>query len=348
MSQRPTAEDALSSGRGGRRPRGPRASDSIYASGLPGWRRYARFLRQVFHECYRDDIGLLAAALAHFGLLSIVPLMLVASSVLGFVLRGQGAMQKAVELAGSWLPTAPGSPAAAEAVTVVPVFEKLVQERGTVGGLGLLALLWICLRIFTTLQRALDHIWNIEHHEKRPFYWQYPIALGTVLLLGLFAWLSTATTSLVSSLPFLELPAWMHDRWYLPSQATVATVGVSWLMSVALMFLIYRWLPSARVRARSAVYGAVTAGTVWELGKQFFTLYLLRRVRFDLVYGAMSGVVVVTIWSYFTAVVALFGAEVAFCHARWIAAAPVTAAETAADDGESKADETAVADEVPA
>lgn len=318
----------------------PRARDSVYAGQAPGWKRYWRFLVEVVLATGRDDVAVLAAALAHFTMLSLIPVLLLTASVLGTYLKSERAQEQAIALVNQYIPLL-----TEESVAVVPpeespdgdsavglVFQSLVRERGTAGGFGLLALLWICLRIFTVLQRALDHIWNIQPHEKRPFYWRYPVALLTVLSVGLFAWLSMVATSLVGS---LRLNWVEHLLGYpLPDLLTVSSVIVSLLMSVLLMFLIYRWLPSARVRSRSAVYGAAVAGVLWEIAKHTFAWLVTKKTRIDQVYGAMGSVVILILWSYLSAYILLLGAEVAFCHAKWIAAMPVIE-EPAAPEEES-------------
>jgi YihY family inner membrane protein len=106
------------------------------------------------------------------------------------------------------------------------------------------------------------------------------------------------------------------------------------------MFLLYILLPSARIRTHSAAVGALWAGTLWELAKHGFTLWVARYAAVDRFYGAMGGLVLVIFWSYLSALIVLLGAEVVECHAKWFADTPVTedAAESYADHS---ADQTA-------
>ncbi len=340
MSGTPNGKRSWLSRRGNNHIARPRARDSIYATEAPGLKRYWRFVVEVVLALGRDDVAVLAAALAHFAMLSLIPVLLLTASVLGTYLKSESAQQQAIALVNQYIPLLTTEPVEVEPpgdgfggdTAVGRVFESLVRERGTAGGFGLLALLWICLRIFTVLQRALDHIWNIQPHEKRPFYWRYPAALATVLSVGLFAWLSMVATSLVGS---LRLNWVEHLLGYpLPDLVTVASVLVSLMLSVLLMFLIYRWLPSARVRSRSAVYGAMVAGVLWEIAKHLFAWLVTKKARIDHVYGAMGSVVILILWSYLSAYILLLGAEVAFCHAKWIAAVPVIE-ESGSPDEES-------------
>ncbi len=316
-----------------------RASHSVYALGAPGLWRYWRFGKDVFAEAAADDLPMMAAALAHYALLSVVPILLITFYGLGMVLKAESAQQRAIELVRPWLPaptddSVDGDPSSSRAQRVeglvTGAFNAMVKDRGRVGGVGLLAMLWICLRIFTTLQRALDRIWAIEPHEKRPLYWLYPVALGSMAFLGLFAWLSMLVSSFVASLRFNWPQLLYGQEFRLPSLVTVCSVLASIVLSVLLIYLIYRWLPSARVRARSAAYGAVVAGTLWEVSKHVFAWFITEKANFRQFYGTMGGVVIVMIWCYLSAYILLLGAEVVYCHAKWIAATPVLEGEPVA------------------
>lgn len=293
-------------------------------------RAYWNFCNDLRLDCGRHEITLLAAAMAHFALLSLVPLLLLASSVMGMVLHGNEHAQQWVRAAlESFIPH-PDS--------ITAIFDHLVRGRGRVGGFGLLLLLWLSARMFTAMQRALDTIMHIKPNERRrPFYQQYIVSFVTVGSLGLFAYMSLILTSVVNQLPF----AWPQQfewlvRHGLPSFVSVAGFVVSAGLSVLLMFMVLRLLPSARIRTRSAVVGAVWSGALWELAKHGFAWYISRNASMDRLYGAMGGIVSVIVWSYLSALIVLLGAEVVECHARWIAVTSVTEEAGAAEEpGES-------------
>ncbi|MBI2300596.1 MAG: YihY/virulence factor BrkB family protein [Armatimonadetes bacterium] len=284
--------------------------------GQPYW----RFPLEVFRQCGQDDLPLLAAALAHFGMLTIVPMLLIASYVFGVILNSPESFQHTVDSIGTFIPVSSGE--------IRDVLNSLVAQKAAYGGFGLLLLLWICQRLFTTLQRALDLIWGIQHHEKRPIWKQYVVSFTTIFFLGLFAWLSLLLTPFLTG---LQSDGWL--AWLLGPEVHISDLValLSWtgstLVSVALMFLVYRLLPSARVRSRSAIVGALVAGALWELAKFLFTWYVGRRVNPKAIYGAMGGIVVVMFWTYLSSLVLLFGAEVVSCHAAWIAEQPVVVDE---------------------
>jgi membrane protein len=95
------------------------------------------------------------------------------------------------------------------------------------------------------------------------------------------------------------------------------TVGMVWqvifaagsyLITVALFVLIYRYLPRAEVTLRDTLPGAFFAGLLWELGKYIFAASL-GYFHYDQIYGSVGAVVAVLTWSYVSSLIMLFGAQ---------------------------------------
>jgi len=284
-------------------------------------RRHWAFVRQIAVSSWRDEISILAAAVAHFLLLSLVPATLLTASLLGVLLRGAEAQARAVQLLSAALPNPQ---------EIAAVAQRLAAERGPVGGFGLAILLWLSTRAFVVLQRALDSVLLIQPHERRRPVWMQAVASVVVMVaLGSFAYISLIASSLGSSLLHARagwLPGGEH---YLPRWVTLTSTTSTTLLSVLLMYLIYLWLPSARMPRHSALAGAVAAGVLWEAGKIGFTLYVTRFALVDRFYGAMGSLVLVVGWSYLSALIVLLGAEVVKAHA---AVYVIAGARPAADD----------------
>ncbi len=298
---------------------------------LTWWWSRVGLLRAVVVGAWKDDITGRAAAIAHFGLLSLVPVTLLLAYALGTILRGEQARARAIELLSEVLPY----PEA-----IADVTQRMVLDRGTIGVVGVVSLLWLSARTFIALQRALDSILRIRHDDKRRAAWLNSlISIGLMLVLGTFAYLSQLASSVltpflidwVNWLPGIELGS---SVW-----AAVVSAVLSLGLSIWFMYLLYRWAPSARVQRRSAAIGALVAGLLWEAAKVGFVLWYGRYARIDRFYGAMGGLVLVTLWSYVTAWIVLLGAEVTVAHARIVLRA------TSTEDARESIDD---ADAVPA
>jgi membrane protein len=83
---------------------------------------------------------------------------------------------------------------------------------------------------------------------------------------------------------------------------------VSYLVTVALFVLIYRFMPKAAVTLRDTLPGAFLAGLLWEIAKYIFALSL-HYFHYDQIYGSVGAVVAVLTWSYVSSLILLFGAQ---------------------------------------
>ncbi len=70
-------------------------------------------------------------------------------------------------------------------------------------------------------------------------------------------------------------------------------------------------LPATTVKLREVWPGALVAALFFEVGKFGFTIYLANFSSYGAVYGSLGAIVAFLFWVYITAVILLFGAEVA-------------------------------------
>jgi membrane protein len=89
------------------------------------------------------------------------------------------------------------------------------------------------------------------------------------------------------------------------------SVGVPFLVMLLLCFLIFYLLPNRRVAVRSALWGALFTGLLWEAAKHLFTWYVFALGSYSIVYGSLSAAAILLVWTYYSAAVLLLGAEVA-------------------------------------
>jgi membrane protein len=83
---------------------------------------------------------------------------------------------------------------------------------------------------------------------------------------------------------------------------------VSYLVTVALFVLVYRFMPKAEVTLRDTLPGAFVAGVLWEIAKYVFASSL-NYFHYDQIYGSVGAVVAVLTWSYVSSLILLFGAQ---------------------------------------
>src|SRR5262249_15964904 len=78
--------------------------------------------------------------------------------------------------------------------------------------------------------------------------------------------------------------------------------------------MLYRVLPNRSVRLRSAIYGAVVAGSLWQFAQWGYVTFVIRLVRYSQFYGALWQLPILLGWVYVGWSIILLGAEVCRLH----------------------------------
>jgi len=126
------------------------------------------------------------------------------------------------------------------------------------------------------------------------------------MLLGAGAFVMSAT---VSSLVWSAVQAAVEP-------AVPVTQELSWifglLINVLLNFVafavIYRFVPRTKIEWGEAFRGACVAAILWEIGRQFLTVYLVHR-GYASAYGVIGSFLAVMLWAYYAMIVIFLGAE---------------------------------------
>lgn len=257
-------------------------------------------LGHSLHQFHENDLFTSAAAMSYFGLMALFPALL-----LMFALSNKLA-------AGSQLLT--------HAVDVYPGSAKFLRETiEAFSDLGLGAIItcivivfWAGSWVFAVIERALNRIWGAV---SRTFLHGRALTIGMVAVVGLLLASSVLATSVL--LAFREMAVRLSPR-QLERYTLLASVGsafwqglfaaVSYLVTVALFVLVYRFMPKAEVTLRDTLPGAFLAGALWEIAKYVFA-WSLGYFHYDQIYGSVGAVVAVLTWSYVSSLILLFGAQ---------------------------------------
>jgi uncharacterized BrkB/YihY/UPF0761 family membrane protein len=255
---------------------------------LDGWRRHIT--------------GRNASVLAFFGFLSIFPLMLVATTILGFVLEGNEELQQ--EIIDGALDDIPviGQELAADPTSIQGSVWALV--------IGLVAALWSSTKAFVGLQMAQDDIWEIPVDDRDAMPLQRGKALLGILFVGIAQIGSVVISGAVSA---ADLP--LGGRVLL----LTATVAINVLTLLAM----FRWLTSASLTWGELWPGAVIAGIGFTV-LQYFGTTLVKRLIDNAsdTYGQFALVLGLVTWLGFLAIIALMSTELNAALARRRAVTP--------------------------
>lgn len=267
-------------------------------------------IKTTYQEWKEDSAPMLAAALAYYTAFSIAPLIILVVAIAG-VLIGQDMLQNQI------LQEIESSVGEDAALLVSNLIENTTKPSegilSTVLGVG--ALLLGALGVFTHLQNALNHIWDVEKTQKsggiKGFIKGKLLSFGMILIIGFLL-----LVSLILSTGLSLLDNWLADN--LPAWDIVLRIlsfGISFGITTLLFMFIYKFLPEIEVQWRDVWIGALMTALLFTIGRSILSLYLGNSATAS-AYGAAGALAIVLIWVYYSAQIILFGAEFTQVFAR--------------------------------
>jgi membrane protein len=257
-------------------------------------------IRQTFTKFFADRGTHLAAMIAYFALLSFVPLLFLALSLLGFSGRPDESSYFVTEFKKIF-PTL--------SVNSIVARTRDIQAHATsLGIVGAAFLLWSSLSLFSVLESAFNIVYD---RPNRPFLHGKARAL-VFMIASLFV--------LFIGLLIGGLGAHVLNR-YAPSflANTIVAHTVSILVSTLAVFVFllssYRYLTNADLTVKQVLPGSIVATIALEATFQLLPVFLWLSKHSPSV-TVVAGPISVLIWLYVMANVIVFGAEVNWMRAQ--------------------------------
>ncbi|MBB6142110.1 membrane protein [Silvibacterium bohemicum] len=262
-------------------------------------RETASLLVVVYRELWRTRVFTIAAALAFYFLLSLVPLIVIFSSLLQF-LPIPDVFQKMLDLMAELVP--------ADSMTFVEslVASVLTPARGKLLSFGVAGYLWAAAGGFSSLIEALNIAYDVADSRA----WWRDRLRALVLTFTSGGLVSASLLMLIAGPRFGHFlteffPAFMGFEHVWP----VLRLGFTFLTFVVSLELIYYLGPNAKHSFSSTQPGALFAIAVWFLGSTGLSFYLGHLSNYNATYGSMGALVGLMLWFYLTGLAILIGAE---------------------------------------
>ena len=264
------------------------------------------FTRRVWDKAGQDDIFFLAGGIAFNVVVGAIPFLLILVAIFGFVLQRavEDPEQAVVEYVFNVLP-----PSQTVRIMTERLVRDVVSGRTRFGLLGLALFLWSSTRLFGTLRSVLREVFDLQ--EERGIVAGKIFDLQMVVVAGTLFLANTGVTIVLEAVHTFGVE-WLGRRGLKPlpvaEQAWAQLLAFGFIF--AMFFLIYRYLPLRRVAWRTALVAAAFTSVAWELLKGAFAWYVSHVANYSTTYGALSTLVILVFWIYYSAVVFILGGEV--------------------------------------
>jgi membrane protein len=169
--------------------------------------------------------------------------------------------------------------------------------------IGMLVLVIVAIRMLASIEETFNDIWGVTRGRnwvsRIVLYWA-TITLGPLLL--------ACALGLASSPHFQATKGAVAGTWVGGFAFQLLPLVVLWLAFA----LAYQLVPNTKIHFGAALVGGIVGGTLWHLNSVFGFLYVSRVVSNSKIYGSLGLVPVFMAGLYFSWLILLFGAQIAY------------------------------------
>lgn len=275
----------------------------------------------ILREIRARPVFLWSQAVGFKVLVALVPVVLLATGILGQVLRRDRPLGLVQSTLRDVLPEYQSE----------ELLELIGQLQGVAGRLtlfGALGLAITAVTLFTTLRTILGGIFQESWHEERSILHGYAFDLRMAIQVGIVFTLSVVLTVLMQQmqagvlwgLSELGLSAtFLESGWRVLLQVIGYVVPL--LLSFAMFLQLFYFTPIPHPPWRSAAVGAVVSAILWDAAKIAFSFYASSVGGFNNQGLTALGdtfvlVIILVFWAYFSGLVFSIGGITCVIHER--------------------------------
>lgn len=257
-----------------------------------------RLLLRTVRGFQRNQCLLLAGAIAYYGLLSVIPLLVLSALAVAHFVE-PALFLKAAGPFLEWL-------APSQSAALLADISGVLAQRGTLSLVMLGTMIFFSAMAFSAVDKAMSVIFAHRAEASRrhtlvsmvlPYAFVCLLGLALLVLTGISLWLQGAAygAAILARLGNGIAPLGLY------------LCGV--LVEVTILALIYLLMPVGRTRVRHALVGGAVAALCWEIARHVLLWYFTSISRAGVVYGSLTTAVVSMLSMEIAAIVLLLGAQ---------------------------------------
>ncbi|GAB1429984.1 hypothetical protein MASR2M18_08170 [Ignavibacteria bacterium] len=256
-------------------------------------------------------VYLLSAGIAFNTLLCALPLLLTATSIVGILWNENSASEAIRQMLTDFLPSTHSS---AEFIESILTEVRAAFEFSSIAGyIGAATLIWTASALASSIRNALNVVFSLPAPH---FFLLYKLKdLGITISFSLLLILTSAIAPVIaftSSLGAKVMPP-LFAEWFGGTTVNlVATAG-----TFLTMYLLYGYLPNAKLPWRLRLRSAVSGAFLLEAARFIFGWYLTKATSFGKIYGVYATLIAIAIWVYYASLIIVMSAVTSLAAERY-------------------------------
>ena len=267
-------------------------------------------IKDVFKEFSADNIVKYSASLAYYTVFSIAPLLVVVTTIFGF-LFGHEAMQGRIY---EQLNKLVGSSAAIQIQDII----KNIHLSGNSFFATVISIVILFIgatSIFGEIQDSINKIWGLRI-KRHKVWWKLIltrlISFSLIVSIGIIMIVSLLLNAVVSAFgKFIARFIANYSLYFIK----VSDAILSFFVAAFFFSLIFKILPDAKIRWKDVLFGGLFTAVFFTLGKLGISFYLSKSNLLS-VYGAAASIIILMVWVYYSSIILYLGAEFTKVYAK--------------------------------
>jgi membrane protein len=236
-----------------------------------------------------DEGGSMVSLIAYRAFFSLFPLLLLMTTILGYVLAGNEELHK--EVVNSTLSQFP--------IIGNQLKGGSLQGSGVALAVGVVGSVLAGLGVILETEQTFNRCWGVPKHAERGFVGSRLRGIGLLVVLGGLAVVSTVVSGLASG-----------GADFLGAGGKVAGLLIATALNLFVFGAVFRLLTTDTVETRSLIPGVIVATIGWEVLQVVGGWYISHEVKnASAVYGTFALVIGLLAWIHLGATFVVFGAE---------------------------------------
>ncbi|MBD3221666.1 YihY family inner membrane protein [bacterium] len=265
------------------------------------WKRALLYLERLRREIAYDDCMGMAAQIAYYMLLSVIPFFIFVLSIISRLSVGEALAPLLLDALREQMPLE-----AANFIVDI-VLRVLPTQSSETTVVSFVIALWGSSMAIGALITTINRAYNLR--PRRNIVVQKLLSILLVLVLS--AVLMVALLILLfgpqvtqETFEFLGLASETNTFW------TSMRLPLATLLAFSALCILYYYAPEARQRFVHILPGAVTATLLWLVASAGFRLFVRNFGNYNATYGSLAAVVILLAFFWLTGFIFLLGAEI--------------------------------------
>jgi YihY family inner membrane protein len=236
-----------------------------------------------------DEGGSMVSLIAYRAFFSLFPLLLLMTTILGYVLAGDEELRR--EVVNSTLSQFP--------IIGNQLKGGSLKGSGIALAVGIIGSLLAGLGVVLETEQTFNRCWGVPKSGERGFVGSRVRAVGLLVVLGGLAVISTVVSGLAAG-----------GADFLGAGGEVAGLGIATVLNLFVFGVVFRLLTADTVETKSLIPGVIVATIGWELLQVAGGWYISHEVKnASAVYGTFALVIGLLAWIHLGAMFVVLGAE---------------------------------------